>query len=87
LLKPRSYVVYIRMENNARRVEAAGRAIVEVRRIRGVLYQLEFVRCGKCRHCIAAPVHGPYWYRYAWKKGKRPNAGRMVSTYVGRELE
>lgn len=44
--------------------------------------QRELVRCGKakCKRCRRRATHGPYWYRYTSK------AGRMVSTYVGKEL-
>jgi hypothetical protein len=55
----------------------------------GVIFQLELTRCGKknCGRCSGGtPAHGPYWYRYEWRSGKR-NAGRMVSSYIGRKLE
>jgi hypothetical protein len=60
--------------------------IVEKRHVRGVLHQLEMIRCGKqCRSC----PHGPYWYSYRWvrgQKGGRSAAGRWVSAYVGKQL-
>ena len=65
--------------------------VVDKRRFRhlpGVLFQLELRACGKstCR-CAAEPCHGPYWYRYEWRKGRGAHAGRMKSTYIGRKLE
>jgi hypothetical protein len=68
--------------------------VVETKRFQhlpGVLFQLELKRCGKaCCRCAAPadPCHGPYWYRYEWREGKAgPHSGRMVSTYIGRELK
>lgn len=61
-----------------------GRVVVEVRCIAGVLYQLEFVRCGKsnCRCSRGKQLHGPYWYAY-WKDDE----GRSRTQYVGKELQ
>lgn len=65
--------------------------VVSTKRFRhlpGVIFQLELKKCGKRRcRCSAEPCHGPYWYRYEWRQGKAPNTGRMVSTYIGRELK
>lgn len=59
-----------------------GREVLEERRglVGGYVYRLELVKCGKasCR-CATGKGHGPYWYAYAWSRG------RTVSYYVGRD--
>ena len=81
-----------KMRQTASLHKTASAIVVETRRFQhlpGVTFQLELKACGKrtCR-CAAEPCHGPYWYRYEWRKGKRgPHSGRMVSTYIGRELK
>jgi hypothetical protein len=44
-------------------------------------YQLEWVRCGKatCKRCAQGKGHGPYWYGYYTKNGKRHKK------YIGKE--
>lgn len=65
--------------------------IVERRVIRGIVYQLEMVRCGTatCRCMRGGPGHGPYWYAYKPARkggGKATAAGRWVSVYIGAEF-
>lgn len=58
--------------------ERPDRDVIRRKAIGSVTYQLERVRCGKaCRGC----PHGPYWYAYF------RNAGRLVSKYIGKELD
>ena len=66
--------------------------VVERREIGGVVYQLEWVCCGKGKcHCMSdsSPGHGPYWYGYRLARtggGKAAKAGRWVSVYIGAEF-
>jgi len=52
--------------------------------VEGITYQQRFITCGKercrkgCRRGV--PSHGPYWYAFAWIKGK------ARSYYVGKVL-
>ena len=70
--------------------------VVERRVVNDVVYQLEWVRCGKARcRCMKGliPGHGPYWYAYKPRRrggGKATKGGAWVSVYIGaefRELE
>lgn len=69
-----------------RRSLMENRIVESVRRLRGypgIIFQREFVRCGKSRcKCTVGILHGPYWYSYHWNKRRRV----YVSKYVGREL-
>src|SRR5205823_4465374 len=42
----------------------------------------EYAKCGNptCKKCVHGPGHGPYWYRYTYRKG-----GGYGREYVGRE--
>ena len=57
------------------------REVVEVKKIKGVTYQHEKIRCGKvtCK-CARGTLHGPYWYAYSKNKGK------LLSKYIGKNL-
>lgn len=59
-----------------------GRQVLKQDRVRSVVYQLEYVKCGKekCR-CAQGKGHGPYWYAYY----RSPRTGRVVSKYCGKE--
>lgn len=69
--------------------------VVERRELGGVIYQLEWVTCGKPRCACAANnpfrvrriKHGPYWYAYrlAYRGGgEATSRGRWVSKYIGK---
>jgi hypothetical protein len=47
----------------------------------GGCLQLEWVKCGTagCK-CARGELHGPYWYRYTYKKG-----GGQRKTYIGKQ--
>jgi hypothetical protein len=64
--------------------EPSSRIVAEKRSRSGVLYQREYVRCGKarCKRCASSATHGPYWYAYRWSS----TLSRVVSTYIGREF-
>jgi hypothetical protein len=55
------------------------REVVEQRRVGGITYQIERVRCGKpnCK-CAKEALHSPYWYGY-WSED-----GKTKSMYVGK---
>ena len=57
------------------------REVVEVKKIKGVTYQHEKIRCGNptCK-CAKGSLHGPYWYAYSKKNGK------LSSKYIGKNL-
>ncbi len=59
----------------------SGREVVEQKHLGSVVYQLEWVRCGKpkCK-CASGELHGPYWYAYQRQEGK------LKSWYVGKDL-
>ena len=61
------------------------RIVVEAFTRNGVVYQLEYVKCGRqrCGACVLEATHGPYWYAYRWS----PKLKRLVSTYIGRYFE
>lgn len=67
-----------------RKVGTTQQKVVKRRKLRGVLYQLEWITCGTltCR-CMReeGPQHGPYWYAY-----RVGSAGRWVSEYVGKKF-
>lgn len=75
-----------------RRTIVEARAIpvpVSVAATGGITVQRELVRCGKakCRRCRKRPTHGPYWYAYIWRPTKNGVGGRLVSRYIGKELD
>jgi len=57
------------------------REVVEIKKIKGVTYRHEKIRCGKptCK-CAKGSLHGPYWYAYSKKNGK------LSSKYIGKNL-
>ena len=50
-----------------------------IRTANGYLRQ-EYATCGNpaCKRCVNGPGHGPYWYRYTYRKG-----GGYGRQYVG----
>lgn len=62
--------------------------VVERRELAGVVYQLEWVKCGTstCHCMLGSDGHGPYWYGYKLARpggGKAGKGGRWVSVYIG----
>lgn len=58
------------------------RALVDQRKIGGLIYQLEMVKCGKpnCK-CSRGQLHGPYWYAY------QRQGDKLKSQYIGKVLK
>jgi hypothetical protein len=78
------HAIELEVEQRGKRIEIperADRRVVEERTNHGVTLRLEYVRCGKCKVCAAAPAHGPYWYRY-FRAG-----GKLRSEYIGKNLK
>jgi hypothetical protein len=59
----------------------SGREVVEKVTEGAIVFQKEWVRCGKhgCR-CAEGKLHGPYWYSY------QREGGKVKSRYVGKKL-
>lgn len=56
------------------------REVVEQRKVKGVTYQHEKIKCGKktCK-CAKGNLHGPYWYSYSRQGGK------LKTKYIGKQ--
>lgn len=64
-----------------KKIRKPGRELIDQRRIDGVTYRLERIKCGKRRcKCAGGTGHGPYWYSYQWING------RVKSRYLGKAL-
>jgi hypothetical protein len=72
------------LETTPIRRNSNNREVVQTEHIGNVIYQLEYIRCGKvgCK-CDGeyGEFHGPYWYAY-WREDNK-----LRSKYVGKKLK